>query len=73
MFKLMPPNMRTGILGIFRKLSKDDADFYSAQMELLDESMDKESMLECLDEVESIMEARLEMIGNVRKKIREGS
>ena len=73
MFKLMPPNMRTGVLEIFRKLSEDDADFYSAQMSLLDESMDKESMLECLDEVKSIMETRLEMIERVRQKILEGS
>ena len=73
MFKLMPPNMRTGVLGIFRKLSEDDMDFYSAQMGLLDESMDKESMLECLDEVKSIMETRLEMIESVRQKIQEGS
>ena len=73
MFKLMPQNMRTGVLGIFRKLSEDDADFYSAQMGLLDESMGKESMLECLDEVKSIMEARLEMIERVRQKILEGS
>ena len=73
MFKLMPQNMRTGVLGIFRKLSEDDADFYSAQMSLLDESMDKESMLECLDEVKSIMETRLEMIERVRQKILEGS
>ncbi len=73
MFKLMPPNMRTGVLEIFRKLSEDDMDFYSAQMGLLDESMDKESMLECLDEVKSIMETRLEMIESVRQKIQEGS
>ncbi len=32
-----------------------------------------ESMLECLDEVKSIMEARLEMIESVRQKIVEGS
>ncbi len=73
MFKLMPPNMRTGVLEIFRKLSEDDMDFYSAQMDLLDESMDKESMLECLDEVKSIMETRLEMIERVRQKVKEGS
>ena len=73
MFKLMPPNIRTGVLGIFRKLSEDDMDFYSAQMDLLDESMDKESMLECLDEVKSIMETRLEMIESVRQKVKEGS
>ena len=73
MFKLMPPNMRTGVLEIFRKLSEDDMDFYSAQMGLLDESMDKKSMLECLDEVKSIMETRLEMIESVRQKIQEGS
>ncbi|MCW3990113.1 MAG: PadR family transcriptional regulator [Candidatus Bathyarchaeota archaeon] len=71
MFKLMPPNMRSGVLEIFRKLSEDDMDFYSAQMDLLEESMDKESMLECLDEVKSIMEARLEMIESVRQKIEE--
>ncbi len=73
MFKLMPPNMRTGVLEIFRKLSEDDMDFYSAQMGLLDESMDKKSMLECLDEVKSIMETRLEMIESVRQKIQEGN
>ncbi|MBL7078896.1 helix-turn-helix transcriptional regulator [Candidatus Bathyarchaeota archaeon] len=73
MFKLMPPNIRSGVLEIFRKLSEDDMDFYSAQMDLLNESMDKESMLECLDEVKSIMETRLEMIERVRQKIEEGS
>ena len=73
MFKLMPHNMRAGVLGLFRKLSEDDADFYSAQMDLLDESMDTESMLECLDEVKSIMEARLEMIERVKQKIVEES
>lgn len=73
MFKLMPTNMRTKVLETFRKLSEDDADFYSSQMHLLDESMDKESILECLDEVKSIMEARLGMIERVRKKILEGS
>ena len=73
MFKLMPPNIRTGVLEIFRKLSENDMDFYSAQMALLDESMDKESMLEFLDEVKSIVEARLKMIERVRQKIEEGS
>jgi DNA-binding PadR family transcriptional regulator len=73
MFRLMPPNIRTGVIEIFRKLSEDDMDFYSAQMDLLDESMDKESMLECLDEVKSIMETRLEMIERVRQKVKEGS
>jgi DNA-binding PadR family transcriptional regulator len=73
MFRLMPPNIRTGVIEIFRKLSEDDMDFYSAQMDLLDESMDKESMLECLDEVKSIMEARLEMIERVKQKIVEES
>jgi DNA-binding PadR family transcriptional regulator len=73
MFRLMPPNIRTGTLEIFRKLSEDDMDFYSAQMDLLDESMDKESMLEFLDEVKSIMETRFEMIERVRQKIVEES
>ena len=73
MFKLMPPNLRTGVLEIFRKLSEDDADFYSTQMHLLDESMDKESMIDFLDEVKTIMEARLEMIESVRQKIEGGS
>ena len=73
MFKLMPPNIRTGVLEIFRKLSEDDMDFYSTQMHLLDESIDKESMLEFLDEVTSIMETRLEMIAGVRQKIVEGN
>ncbi len=73
MFKLMPPNMRTGVLEIFRKLSEDDMDFYSAQMGLLDESMDKDSMLDFLDEVKSIMEARLGIIESVRQKIMEAS
>ncbi len=69
MFKLMPPNLRTGVLEIFRKLSQDDADFYSTQMHLLDESMDKESMIDFLDEVKSIIETRLDMIESVRQKI----
>jgi DNA-binding PadR family transcriptional regulator len=73
MFRLMPPNIRTGILEIFRKLSEDDMDFYSAQMDLLDESIDKKSMLEFLDEVKSIVEARLDMIERVKLKIAEGS
>jgi DNA-binding PadR family transcriptional regulator len=73
MFKLMPPTIRTGILEIFRKLSEDDMDFYSTQMDLLDESMDKESMLQFLDEVKSIVEARLMMIESVKQKIEEGS
>ena len=73
MFKLMPPNIRTGVLEIFRKLSEDDMDFYSAQMHLLDESMDKDAMLEFLAEIKSIIEARLEMIESMRQKIVEES
>jgi len=71
MFRLMPPNIRTGILEIFRKLSEYDMDFYSAQMDLLNESMDKESTLQFLDEVKSIVETRLVMIERVRQKIAE--
>ena len=73
MFRLMPQNLRTGVLEIFRKLSEDDAEFYSAQMHILDESIDKESMLKFLDEVKSIMEARLDMIEGVRQKLVEES
>jgi DNA-binding PadR family transcriptional regulator len=73
MFKLMPPKMRTGVIEIFRKLSEDDMDFYSAQMDLLGESVDKDSTLQFLDEVKSIMETRLMMIERFRQKIAEGS
>ena len=73
MFRLMPPNIRTGVLEIFRKLSEHDMDFYSAQMDLLNESMDKESTLQFLDEVKSIVETRLVMIERVRQKIAEES
>jgi DNA-binding PadR family transcriptional regulator len=73
MFRLMPPNLRTGILEIFRKLSEYDMDFYSTQMHILDESKDKESMLKFLDEVKAIMESRLEMIEGVRQRLEEGS
>ena len=73
MFRLMPTSMRTKVLEIFRKLSEDDMDFYSTQIHLLDESMDKELMLDFLDEVKSIMEARLWMIESVRHKIKEAS
>ena len=72
MFRLMPTSMRTKVLEIFRKLSEDDMDF-STQIHLLDESMDKELMLDFLDEVKSIMEARLWMIESVRHKIKEAS
>ena len=72
MFKLMPPKMRTGIQELVRKLSEDDMDFYSAQMHLLDESVDRESTLQFLDEVKSIMETRLLMIERFRQKIAEG-
>jgi hypothetical protein len=48
-------------------------DFYSSQMHLLDESLDKESILQFLDEVKSIVEARLEVIESVKQKIEEGS
>ncbi|MBQ03945.1 hypothetical protein CL673_04435 [Candidatus Bathyarchaeota archaeon] len=71
MFKLMPPNITTKVLGIFRKLSEDNIEFYSTQMLLLNDSMDKDALIEFLDESKSIMEARLEKIKSVRQKIRE--
>ena len=73
MFRLMPTNIRTGVLEIFRKLSEDDMEFYSTQMHLLDESMDKESMLQFLDEIQTIVETRLEIIKRVKQKIEEES
>lgn len=72
MFMLMPLNLRTSILEIFRKMTADQADMYSAQMQFLNESMSKDAVLEFLDEIKVTMENRLEMLVALQHRIKEG-
>jgi len=73
MFKLMPLNLRTSLLGIFRKMTEDQTDIYSAQIQFLNESMSKDAVLEFLDEIKATMENRLEMLDALQHRIKEGN
>ncbi|MGD2142261.1 MAG: helix-turn-helix transcriptional regulator [Candidatus Bathyarchaeota archaeon] len=72
MVKLMPPDLRTRALEVFRKLSDEDIDIYSAQMQLFQKSIDTDKMLGFLDELRGILEGRISMIERIRRDIWEG-
>jgi DNA-binding PadR family transcriptional regulator len=72
MVKLMPHDLRTRALEVFRKLSEEDVDIYSTHMHMFDETMEKESILSFLDDLKTILENRISMIDRIILEIEEG-
>jgi len=71
MVKLLPLDLKVKALESFRRLSEEDVDIYSTQLQMY-EAMDKELKLELLDDLSLILKTRLDSLERLRREFEEG-
>jgi len=70
MVKLLPQDLKVKALESFRRLSEEDVDIYSTQLQMF-EAMNRESKLELLDDLREIIKTRLDSLERLRQEFEE--
>ena len=71
MVKLLPQNLKAKALESFRRLSEEDVDIYSTQLQMF-EAMNRESKLELLNDLTQFLKTRLDSLERLRREFAEG-